>query len=120
MLSLLVRGLALLTVLSPAYVAGELSLPNPPFLPPDASYGTRPTSASTAASPNPQWSTLLGSLLYFYEAQRSGKLPSSNRVSWRNSSTLNDGGDVELDLSGMRHGIPKFVFSSNSTSRWIL
>ena len=116
--SLLVRSLALLTVFHPTYVAGQLSLPNPPFLPPDASYGSRPTSA--AASPNPQWSTLLGNLLYFYEAQRSGKLPSSNRVSWRNSSTLNDGKDVGLDLSGMPHAIPKYMFLSNLTPRRIL
>ena len=109
MFSLLVRSLALLTVLSPAYVAGQLPLPNPPFLPPDASYGSRPTS--TTAPPNPQWSTLLGSLLYFYEAQRTGKLPSSNRVSWRNSSVLNDGKDVGLDLSGMPDVIPKSMFT---------
>ncbi|KZV77202.1 glycoside hydrolase family 9 protein, partial [Peniophora sp. CONT] len=45
--------------------------------------------------PNPQWSNLLGDLLYFYEAQRSGTLPSTNRVSWRNSSAIQDG-----DLAG--------------------
>ncbi|TFY80816.1 hypothetical protein EWM64_g3196 [Hericium alpestre] len=53
-----------------------------------------------AAPPNPQWSTLLGNLLYFYEAQRSGRLPSTKRVSWRNDSAVNDGRDVNLDLSG--------------------
>jgi hypothetical protein len=38
--------------------------------------------------------------ILFYEAQRSGKLPSDNRVSWRGDSALNDGADVGRDLSG--------------------
>ncbi|KAK7470799.1 hypothetical protein VKT23_002217 [Stygiomarasmius scandens] len=75
----------------------QLSLPEPPWLPPDASKGAEP---SDGGNPNPQWSTLLGNLLYFYEAQRSGTLPSTNRVSWRNDSCTSDGSDVGLDLSG--------------------
>lgn len=75
----------------------QLPLPNPPYLPPDASLGAVP---SLGGYPNQQWSNLLGSLLYFYEAQRSGNLPSSDRVTWRNSSTLGDGKDVGADLSG--------------------
>lgn len=98
MLFFLLRSLALLYVIRPSYVKGQLALPNPPYLPPDTSQGA---SVSGTGAPNPQWSNLLGNLLYFYEAQRSGKLPSSNRVSWRNSSTLDDGEDVGLDLSGM-------------------
>ena len=38
-------------------------------------------------------SALTKSLLYF-EAQRSGKLPSNQRVSWRGDSALKDGSDV--------------------------
>jgi len=38
--------------------------------------------------------------LYFYEAQRSGKLPESNRVPWRGDSALDDGADAGVDLSG--------------------
>jgi hypothetical protein len=38
--------------------------------------------------------------LYFYDAQRSGKLPANFRVSWRGDSALSDGSDVGLDLSG--------------------
>lgn len=45
-------------------------------------------------------SNLLGNLLWFYEAQRSGPLPSNNRVSWRNDSALNDGKDYGADLVG--------------------
>ena len=36
----------------------------------------------------------------FYEAQRAGDLPVDNRIDWRGDSTLNDGADVGLDLSG--------------------
>jgi endoglucanase len=38
--------------------------------------------------------------LLFYEAQRSGKLPKSNRVDWRGDSALEDGKDVGVDLTG--------------------
>ncbi|HEY9882154.1 MAG TPA: glycoside hydrolase family 9 protein [Thermosynechococcaceae cyanobacterium] len=36
----------------------------------------------------------------FYEAQRSGKLPASNRIPWRGDSALKDGADVGHDLTG--------------------
>lgn len=36
----------------------------------------------------------------FYEAQRSGPLPSDNRIDWRGDSAVNDGSGVGLDLSG--------------------
>ncbi|KAK0482138.1 glycoside hydrolase family 9 protein [Armillaria luteobubalina] len=75
---------------------GQVSLPNPPFIPPAASNGT----ITSSGTPNPQWSTLLGNLIYFYEAQRSGRLSSDNRVGWRNNSALEDGSDVNLDLTG--------------------
>ena len=78
--------------------SAQLSLPSPPYLPPDASSSSQPTDSSS--TPNPQWSNLLGNLIFFYDAQRSGDLPDSNRVSWRNDSALNDGQDVGLDLSG--------------------
>ncbi|KLO10154.1 family 9 glycosyl hydrolase [Schizopora paradoxa] len=76
----------------------QVPFPNPQYLPPDASEGTQATQNSTI--PNPQWSNLLGNALFYYDAQRSGKLPSTNRVSWRNDSCLTDGSDVGLDLSG--------------------
>ncbi|HYD54679.1 MAG TPA: glycoside hydrolase family 9 protein, partial [Gemmatimonadaceae bacterium] len=38
--------------------------------------------------------------LYFYECQRSGKLPANNRVEWRGDSGLTDGADVGKDLTG--------------------
>jgi len=38
--------------------------------------------------------------LFFYEAQRSGDLPSTNRVNWRGDSGMADGSDVGKDLTG--------------------
>ncbi len=38
--------------------------------------------------------------ILFYEAQRSGKLPATNRVPWRGDSALNDGKTIGVDLSG--------------------
>jgi endoglucanase len=96
---ILLRGLVLLCTFTSCFVYAQLALPNPPYMPPNASDGARQTSGRL--QPNPQWSTLLGNLLYFYGAQRSGSLPSSNRVSWRNSSTVNDGKDAGLDLRGV-------------------
>ncbi|KAI0053068.1 glycoside hydrolase family 9 protein [Auriscalpium vulgare] len=79
-------------------VIAQLSLPSTPWQPPDASAGSQ--ASVQAIVPNAQWATLLGNSLYFYEAQRSGHLPATKRVSWRNDSAVNDGADVNLDLSG--------------------
>lgn len=38
--------------------------------------------------------------ILFFEAQRAGKLPENNRIKWRRDSTINDGKDVNRDLSG--------------------
>ena len=43
---------------------------------------------------------LLQKSLYFYDAQRSGKLPEDFRVRWRADSALNDGADAGIDLTG--------------------
>ncbi|XP_056850679.1 endoglucanase 14-like [Raphanus sativus] len=56
---------------------------------------------------------LTNTLLYF-EAQRSGKLPSDQRVNWRGDSALTDGSDVDVNLTGgyydagdnMKFGLP--------------
>jgi hypothetical protein len=39
----------------------------------------------------------------FYEAQRSGDLPTHNRIQWRGDSALRDGSDVGRDLTGGYH-----------------
>ncbi|KAJ1427620.1 Six-hairpin glycosidase superfamily [Sesbania bispinosa] len=46
------------------------------------------------------YGTALTKSLLFYEAQRSGKLPSNQRVQWRGNSGLKDGQDVRVDLVG--------------------
>jgi len=81
--------LALFTAIwTPSTTLAQIALPSPPFLPPPVSSGATPSNST--ALPNPQWTNLLGDLLWFYEAQRSGYLPPSNRVSWRNNSALKD------------------------------
>ena len=46
------------------------------------------------------YNEVLRSSLLFYEAQRSGKLPPDQKVTWRKDSALNDGSDVGHDLTG--------------------
>lgn len=53
-----------------------------------------------ASSQGYDYGQVLGYSLLFYEAQRSGPLPSSNRVPWRGDSMLNDKGENGLDLTG--------------------
>lgn len=86
------------SVLSIPTVYAQLTLPDPPYIPLNASFGAQPSDGVSQV--NPHWTSLLGNLLYFYDAQRSGQLPSDERVTWRNSSALDDGQDVGLDLSG--------------------
>ena len=93
---LLPATLTALSVISTVHA--QVALPPFPYQPPSADQGAKPTTSAT--TPNPQWSTLLGDLLYFYEAQRSGHLPSTKRTSWRNDSAVQDGQDVNLDLTG--------------------
>ena len=37
--------------------------------------------------------------ILFFEGQRSGKLPSSQKVNWRKDSGVNDGKDVKVSIS---------------------
>jgi endoglucanase len=57
-----------------------------------------PCNRSCAAEHN--YAEVLQKSMWFYEAQRSGKLPENNRVEWRGSSATSDGSDVGHDLSG--------------------
>jgi endoglucanase len=78
-------------------VLAQAPLPSSAWLPPPAESGA--VASPNTNRPNRQWGTLLGELLYFYDAQRSGTLPASNRVPWRNNSLVNDGKPA-VDLSG--------------------
>src|ERR1700750_3232016 len=94
------RRLCLLFLALSSHIYAQLALPSPAILPESVSNGAVATSGSNTSVPNEPLTSLLGDLLYFYEAQRSGKLPDNNRVSWRNDSALKDGSDVGLDLTG--------------------
>ncbi|KAL1921026.1 uncharacterized protein VTP21DRAFT_11661 [Calcarisporiella thermophila] len=54
----------------------------------------------SARIPNPEYAKLLNSSLYFYMAQRSGKLPPNFPVPWRHDSALDDGKREGADLTG--------------------
>lgn len=73
--------------------------PSPTYSPPEATQGVQ----SSSSSPNEQWANVLGNSLWFYDAQRSGRLDQGaygNRVDWRNDSALEDGSDWGVDLTG--------------------
>jgi len=61
---------------------------------------TENTSTSIPCKPKYNYSEVLEKSLLFYEAQRSGKLPSNQRVKWRKDSTMTDGSNGGLDLAG--------------------
>jgi len=71
---------------------------------------TPDTPAPRSLSPPPSLSLagydygdVLGLSLLFYEAQRSGKLPPTNRVRWRNDSNLGDKAPNGADAEGGMH-----------------
>jgi hypothetical protein len=55
---------------------------------------------TSAQSARYNYGEVLQKSLYFYDVQRSGKLPANNRVEWRGDSGLKDGSDVGKDLTG--------------------
>ncbi|PZD96207.1 endoglucanase [Paenibacillus sambharensis] len=58
------------------------------------------TDTAAAGPADYNYAEALQKSMFFYEAQRSGKLPENNRVSWRGDSGLQDGADVGHDLTG--------------------
>ncbi|HEY0602556.1 MAG TPA: glycoside hydrolase family 9 protein, partial [Herpetosiphonaceae bacterium] len=57
-------------------------------------------AVSLRAAPVHNYGEALQKAIFFYEAQRSGRLPTTNRVEWRGDSGLTDGADVGKDLTG--------------------
>lgn len=53
-----------------------------------------------AAASDYNYAEVLEKSLLFYEAQRTGYLPSNNRIPWRGDSFVSDRGDDGEDLSG--------------------
>ncbi|KAF0300354.1 Endoglucanase E-4 [Amphibalanus amphitrite] len=67
---------------------------------------TTTTTTPSTGSNNPpsslpyDYQEVLRKSLLFYEAQRSGRLPSNNRIPWRGDSAMNDRGENGEDLTG--------------------
>ncbi len=58
-------------------------------------------AVDSQASTGPfNYAEALQKAIYFYDVQRSGRLPAGNRVEWRGDSALLDGADVGKDLTG--------------------
>ncbi|KAM6582142.1 hypothetical protein CsatB_009144 [Cannabis sativa] len=53
-----------------------------------------------ASSASINYGDALSKSILFFEGQRSGKLPSSQRMTWRKDSALTDGFDIGVDLVG--------------------
>ncbi|KAF9910755.1 hypothetical protein BX616_010784 [Lobosporangium transversale] len=79
----------------PTQVPSSQPLPHNPVYP-----DTPRDNRTSPSFPDSEYVKLLDYSLRFYEAQRSGKLPPDQRVTWRKDSVLDDGKDVGLDLSG--------------------
>ena len=58
------------------------------------------TSIFVPAGSKYNYNQVLHMSILFYEAQRSGRLPSNNRIPWRGDAGLKDGCDVQKDLVG--------------------
>ncbi|KAF9617183.1 hypothetical protein IFM89_034334 [Coptis chinensis] len=54
----------------------------------------------TSQQVRPNYADALSKSILFFEGQRSGVLPSSQRMTWRKDSALYDGHDVGVDLTG--------------------
>jgi len=63
-------------------------------------YGAADPPIAIGSTGSYDYGKVLHASLLFYEAQRAGKLPSTNRVKWRGDSMLNDKGDGGEDLTG--------------------
>ncbi|KAI7736969.1 hypothetical protein M8C21_027245 [Ambrosia artemisiifolia] len=57
-------------------------------------------SSFTYAFTSQQYSDALTKSILFFEGQRSGKLPASQRLKWRADSALHDGSSANVDLVG--------------------
>jgi endoglucanase len=54
---------------------------------------------TTARASSPDYADALSKCILFFEGQRSGKLPSTQRITWRKDSALRDGSDIGVTLS---------------------
>ena len=54
---------------------------------------------TVAQGPPHNYADALSKSILFFNGQRSGKLPSFQRMTWRKDSALHDGGDVQVSRS---------------------
>jgi endoglucanase len=54
---------------------------------------------SVDSSSSHDYGDALSKCILFFEGQRSGKLPSSQRMTWRKDSALRDGSDIGVSLA---------------------
>ncbi len=90
---------------SPEVFSLQLSQPEGAILRTPLALGTIYDNDGGGSGGRPQTGTynfaeVLQKSLWFYDVQRSGKLPDDFRVRWRADSALQDGSDVGRDLSG--------------------
>lgn len=71
---------------------------NPNMTPPNNNNGSG--NGSSFGSGKFKYGEAIQKSFLFYEAQRSGDLPSDNRIEWRGDSAMKDGSDVGRDLTG--------------------
>ncbi|KAK6936325.1 Glycoside hydrolase family 9 [Dillenia turbinata] len=57
-------------------------------------------SVRTAGEAKHDYEDALTKCILFFEGQRSGKLPSNQRMTWRKDSAIQDGSDIQMDLVG--------------------
>ncbi|XP_048582488.1 endoglucanase A isoform X2 [Nematostella vectensis] len=69
-------------------------------VPPPSTVTSTTSKPPTGLRSKYDYDLVLHKSILFYEAQRSGKLPSTNRISWRGDSALGDHGDNGEDLTG--------------------
>ena len=79
------------------------------FLPQATTKPAQQTTPSGSCTPEFDYGKVLRLSLLFYEAQRSGKLPESNRIPYRKDSALNDRGSNGEDLTGGYYDAGDFV-----------
>ena len=68
--------------------------------PPQSTQSPTTVTPSSCGSGKYSYNEVLHKSILFYEAERSGKLPSSNRIPWRGDSALGDKGINGEDLTG--------------------
>ena len=71
-----------------------------PTLPTEGLLPTTTTPITSTMNGKYNYKAVLHASLLFYEAQRAGKLPFNNRISWRGNSMLMDKGENGEDLTG--------------------